>query len=359
MTFLKRLHAAALSLILLGALTVSDARAEGAADSQPESNPSLPSGTIIAQPTKPVRDDPPAALPGDLQKVPRLALVLAGGGSRGAAHIGVLKVFKAAGIPIDFVAGSSMGALLGGLYAAGLDPSELERLALDGKLGKAFFPVPITVQAAIAVPRYCILRLFFIKPKIGLYSGKSISKFVHNNLPRDVRNIEDLKIPFAAIAINLKDTRPVWQTTGDLGEAVQASCSVPFFFQPTRRENALLVDGGLRSNLPTAAGKSMASPIVIGVKLFSFLQSEDKGSIDTCLGYADRLTSIVMAEMEDKAVGQADLLIEPQVQYVSVFSCDKKTVKRAIAAGEVAAWKMVPQIKARLRASTIEQTSNN
>ncbi|MBU6454570.1 MAG: patatin-like phospholipase family protein [Cyanobacteria bacterium REEB67] len=315
----------------------------------PASDPTLPVGTIIAQPASPVKEEPTVPPPGERQKAPRLALVLAGGGSRGMAHIGVLKVFKAAGIPVDFVAGSSMGALIGGLYAAGMEPVEIERLALSGKLKKAFFPLPLALQAAVTLPRYCLLRFFFIKPKIGLYSGKSIANFVRTNLSQGSSNIENLKIHFAAISINLKDTRPVWQTTGDLGEAIEASCSVPFFYQPVGRENMLLVDGGLRSNLPTAAGNSMGSPIVIGVKLHSFLESVDDKDINTLLRYADRLTSVVMAEIEGKAVDGADLLIEPKVQYMALFSFKRESVKRAIAAGEAAAWKIVPQIKTRLQ----------
>ncbi|MBS1994858.1 MAG: patatin-like phospholipase family protein [Cyanobacteria bacterium SZAS LIN-2] len=357
MTVSNRLWAAALTLTLSLASSLSFAWALDTPEVMPDGNAPSPPGAIIAQPAAPVQDATPVVVPGDAPKVPRLALVLAGGGSRGVAHIGVMKVFKAAGIPVDFVAGSSMGALMGALYAAGVDPEDIEKLVLSGKLRKAFLPVPLGMQATVVVPKYLLLRMMFFKPKIGLYSGKSISRFVHNSLPEHVRNIEDLKTHFAAIAINLDDTRPVWQTTGDVGEAVRASCTVPFFYQPVSRDNMVLVDGGIRSNLPTAAGMSMGSPIVICVKLHSFLESVDKKSNDTCLRYADRLTSILMAEIESKAVGQADLLIEPKVQYMALFSFSKANLKRAIAAGEEAAWKMVPQIKARLQLPAVAQTT--
>ncbi|MBX9725234.1 MAG: patatin-like phospholipase family protein [Candidatus Obscuribacterales bacterium] len=345
----KSLNVGLLVLLGLSSFTPSMVWSAELSSTDPLRDMTLPVGSIIAQPAQPVKEPTQSEHSG--QRTPRVALVLAGGGTRGVAHIGVLKALQAAGIPIDFVAGSSIGSVIGGLFAAGVAPAEMERLVLSGKLRKAFFPVPFKLQAALYVPRYCLLRLFLQKPDIGLYSGKSIAKFIRNNVPKNIRNIEDLKTPFSAISINLNDSRPVWMTSGDLSQAIQASCSVPFMYRPVKESNRLLVDGGLRANLPVAAGNALGSPIVIAVKLHSFLDTVDARNVDTHIEYADRVVSIMMAEIEESAVNKADLLIEPKVHYMSMYSYDKVSLKQAILDGEEAAQQMIPKIKARMRAT--------
>jgi NTE family protein len=279
----------------------------------------------------------------------RLALTLAGGGSRGAAHIGVLKVLEKEGIKPDFISGASIGGLIGCLYAAGLSADQLEELATNGKLKKAFFPVPERIQSFFYTTRYAMSRMMFIHPKIGLYSGKSIAKFIDKNLPEGVENFEDLKIPFAVAAVDLVDTKPCWITKGKISTAVRASNTVPFMYRPIGPKNGpQLVDGGIRDNLPTDLAAALGAPVVVAVKLHSYLEKESRKEFDTNFAYADRLTSIFMSEIEAKGVSKADVLIEPKVQFMDMRSFNKEEMSKAIAAGEVAAREMLPELKRRL-----------
>lgn len=288
-----------------------------------------------------------------LQCAPTMALTLAGGGARGAAHIGVLKVLEKEGIRPDFISGSSIGAMFGALYAAGVPACELERLSLNGELKKAFFPRNRHLQSLLYGTRYALQRLTFVmKPKIGLYSGKSLEKFVAANLPCGVTRMEDLKIPMAITAIDLVDTRPVWVTRGNIARAVRASSSIPFFYRPINGAGRSLVDGGIRENLPTQIAEAAGAPVVVAVKLHSYLEKQPKSEFDTIFDYADRVTSIIMAEIEGKAVANADVLVEPKVQFMNIHSFNRNDMARAIAAGEQAAIEALPEIKRRLRTGT-------
>ncbi len=308
-------------------------------DEKPSSGP----GESVHQPASPVET-------GDLLQVvqnPRVSLILAGGGARGAAHVGVLKVFEAEKIPIDLLVGSSVGSMVGCLYCAGVPTAKIEELVLSSQFKKAFYPLPIKVKAALTVPPYLFKRMLLIKPPIGLYSGNAIAKFVSRNLPSGITNIEQLKIPYAALAVNLKDTRPVFIDNGPINKAVQASCSVPFLFRPVAIGDNLLVDGGLRSNLPTEAANSVGARLVIAVKLHSFLKTEAK-KLNTVVSYGDQLAGILMSEIEDKPAGQADIVIEPNADNLNLHNFNRADLAAAIESGEAATRKALPAIKAKL-----------
>lgn len=284
-------------------------------------------------------------------KNPRLALILAGGGARGAAHIGVLKVFEREKIHVDFLVGSSVGALVGSLYCAGVSARDIEELVLSNQLKKAFYPIPFKLKAALGVPPYMLKRLVFIKPPIGLYSGNSIAKFIERNLPSGVEKIEQLKTPFAALTVNLGDTRPVWLDKGNIAKAVQASCSVPLLYRPVVTDGKLFVDGGLRNNLPTEPATAVGAQVVVAVKLHSFLKGNDQSKFNTFSSYGDQLLGILMAEIEDKPAGQADIVIEPNADKLNLHNFNRADLVEAIRSGEEAAEKAVPAIKARIKAS--------
>lgn len=287
----------------------------------------------------------------------KMALTLAGGGARGAAHVGVLKVLDAEGIKPDFVAGSSIGAIIGSLYAAGVPASRIEEILLTKEFRKAFFPTPRGLKILSYAPRYlAVTMLTPWKPQVGLYSGKSLANFVRKHLPEGVENIEDLKIPFAATAVNLINTKAVWMTKGSIAEAVRASSSVPFIYRPVKVNGSWLVDGGLRTNLPTELAESVGAPVVVAVKLHSYLEKVDQSKFDSIFEYGDRLISILMAEIENKAVTDADVLVEPEVDYMTMHSFDKEDVAKAIAEGERAARKALPKIRELLRDSKTAST---
>jgi NTE family protein len=273
------------------------------------------------------------------------ALSLAGGGARGAAHIGVLKVLEKEHLRPTLIAGSSIGAFIGALWASGIPAAEIERLITSGEFRQAFFPTPLRVQSMLYFPRYALARLLFIKPDIGIYSGKSIARFINKHLPHGVRNFEDTPIPVTVTAINLLDTRPVWLSKGSIAEAVRASCSIPFLYRPLKREGQRLVDGGIRENLPTEVAQAAGSPSVVAVRLHGYLSKLAPNKVDTNLEFLDRIASIFMAEIEQKSVANADVLIEPEVQNMHELAFTKEDLAEAIASGEKAAQLAVPRIK--------------
>lgn len=276
---------------------------------------------------------------------PRFALTLAGGGARGAAHIGVLKVLEREGLRPDFVVGNSAGAMIGGLYAAGMPVAELEELVLSKEFQKAYFPRNRKVQFFQYGFKYLMARSILIHPQIGIYSGKSLSNFVAKHLPQGVKNIEDTPIPFSAAAVDLYTTKAVWLNKGDLSMAIRASNSVPGFYRPVQVGEHLLVDGALKTNLPTEIAEAQGSPIVVGVRLQSYLGRVEKKEYDTLLDYGDRLANIVLAGTELQGAGEADILIEPKLPYMKLTAYQRDELQKAIAEGERATEKILPKLR--------------
>jgi NTE family protein len=274
------------------------------------------------------------------------ALTLAGGGARGAAHIGVLKVLEEEGLRPDFVAGNSIGAMIGGLYAAGVPVKEIERLALSGEMKKAYFPSNRKLQAVTYFGPYFMARAVLIHPQIGLYSGRSLSKFVTKHLPQGLTNIEQMPIPFSCAAVDLTTTKAVWLSKGSIADAIRASNSAPGFFRPVKVGEQVLVDGGVRANLPTEIAEAKGAPAVVAVRLQAYLEKVDQKEFDTTMNYGDRITSILLAEIENKAVDKADVLIEPKVAYMRMSSFNPDEMAAAIKSGESAARTALPKIRA-------------
>lgn len=275
----------------------------------------------------------------------RFALTLAGGGARGAAHVGVLKVLEQEGLRSDFICGNSAGAMIGGLYAAGVPVSEIEKLVLSREFQKAFFPSNRKVQVFTYGLKYALARSVLLHPAIGIYSGKSIANFVEKNLPSGVTNIEDTKIPFAAAAVDLLTTKAVWLHEGNLSMAIRASNSVPGFYRPVQVGEHLLVDGALKTNLPTQIAEKEGLPSVVAVRLQAYLGRVEKKEYDTILDYGDRLTAIMLAGCELQGAADADILIEPKLPYMKLTDYHKEELENAIAEGEKATRKILSKLK--------------
>lgn len=344
---MKRIRKSALSIGLssMTALTVSGwAQAEDVGSSLEGKVAPVQPGVSVQQ---------PAAPDGDLDGFtcdgrPHVALTLSGGGGRGVAHIGVLKVLEEEGIKPDFIAGSSIGALIGVLYASGRTPQELEQMCLSGELKKGLLPSGLKWQAIKSTPGYALKRMIGMHPPIGMYKSKTMAKFISKELKPCVTQLDQLKIPVAVIATNLLDTSPVWIRKGKITDAVTASTAIPFVYQPVELNNALLVDGGLRSQLPTEVAAASCSPFVIGVRVHSKLPEISKKRIRNWLDYSDRVLTMVMAELERKGMENADVLIEPDLGDIETRSFEPEDMALAIKSGEVAARKMLPELRRRL-----------
>jgi NTE family protein len=182
----------------------------------------------------------------DSNRRPRIGLALGSGSARGLAHLGVIRAIEDAGIEVDFIAGASMGALIGAIYAAGkLDELEATFLTLDWKKTVSFFDV--------------------VLPKSGLLDGAKISELVRAYIHADV--IEKLPKPFAAVATDIVSGDEVAIRSGDAIEAVRASISVPGIFTPVRSNGRILVDGGLTNPVPVSVLHAMGADFIIAVDL--------------------------------------------------------------------------------------------
>jgi NTE family protein len=182
----------------------------------------------------------------DSTRRPRIGLALGSGSARGLAHLGVIRAIRDAGLEVDFIAGSSMGALIGAIYAAGkLDELEATFLSFDWRKTVSFFDV--------------------VLPKSGLLDGAKISELVRTHVHTDA--IEKLPKPFAAVATDIVSGEEVVIRSGDVIEAVRASISVPGIFTPVASNGHVLVDGGLTNPVPVSVARAMGADVVIAVDL--------------------------------------------------------------------------------------------
>ncbi|MDD2274073.1 MAG: patatin-like phospholipase family protein [Desulfuromonadaceae bacterium] len=176
----------------------------------------------------------------------KIGLALGSGSARGLAHLGVIRALEDAGIEVDFIAGTSMGALIGAIHAAGkLDELETTFQAFDWKKTVSFFDV--------------------VLPKSGLLDGAKVSELVREHIHANV--IEALPKAFAAVATDIVSGEEVVIRSGDVIEAVRASISVPGIFTPVRSNGRILVDGGLTNPVPVSAARAMGAEFVIAVDL--------------------------------------------------------------------------------------------
>ncbi len=188
--------------------------------------------------------------------VRKIGLALGAGAARGFAHIGVLKVLDEEKIPVDFIAGTSIGALMGAIYASGISAKEMEELVLnlDRRKATSFFTPTI--------------------PYSGLVEGKRITEFMKSIIGNP--NIEDLKIPFAAIATDVLNGREVVITKGSAIEAIRASISIPGIFTPCEYNGNFLVDGGLVNPVPVSCVSDMGADFIIAVNVLPSPEKETR-----------------------------------------------------------------------------------
>lgn len=273
---------------------------------------------------------------------PKVGLVLSGGGAKGFAHIGVLKVIDSLGIKIDYVAGTSMGAVIGSLYAAGYSGKQLEELFNNQdfdelindnfpRSSKSFYERENSNKYAISLP--------FDKFKITLPSALSRGQNVYNLLYQlmlpvnDIRDFKELPIPFFCMATNIETGESLVLDKGRLAEAVTASAALPSLFQPVIIDGNILIDGGVTNNFPVEELRAKGMDIIIGVDVQDALKDREslKSAPDILLQINNFRT---IRAMEAKAE-LTDIYIKPDIKDFSVISFDEG--KDIIANGEVAA----------------------
>ncbi len=278
---------------------------------------------------------------------PTIALALGGGGIRGAAHIGVLRVLLKEGIPIDYIAGCSMGSIVGGMYCAGISLDDIEKVMADKSLQNAFAPGWLSVALIIyPLKKWTCILTFQKRPYAGLFTGKKFRAFLNKRLPKDKEQIENLDIPFVAVVTNLLDGKAYKLAKGDLADCILASSAVPPIMRPVEINGNLYIDGGARSNVPVVSAKQFGADIVIAVSADAILKTEELRRFTSARHTANRVLDIVMAVVDEHHLQMADLAILPDVSDIPLFSKRKKYVAPAIKAGEEAACKALPEIRA-------------
>lgn len=278
---------------------------------------------------------------------PRIGLVLSGGGARGVAHVGVLKVLEELHVPIDAVAGTSMGAVVGGLYASGMRANDIERLIDSVNWQDAFQDRPQRAQLGFRrkqddrnfLVRYSLglQRAGFTLPK-GLVQGQKLHQLLRQaTLPvADVQDFDRLPIPFRALATDLETGEGVVMRSGELVTAMRASMSAPGVFAPVERDGRLLVDGGLVHNLPIDIAREMNVDVLIVVDVSFPLYSREQ--LASPLEITNQAFAILVRQRtleQLERLGPNDVLISPDLGRVP--SADFTRVPRSLRAGTTAA----------------------
>lgn len=272
---------------------------------------------------------------------PRLGLALSGGGARGLAHIGVLKVLEQAGITADLVVGTSMGGVIAAAYASGMTVAEIEREALESSR-----------------PRR-LVRLIDPAPSTGgLIGGQRIQEYFERLVGR--RTFADMRLPLAMVAVDLNTRREVVLREGPVAEALRATTAVPGVFAPLEKDGMRLVDGGVLNNLPVDVARKMGAEVVIAVDISPTRESEysrwfdsrrwvPKGLLATLQVLEETISTLMIAAQEHKLREfPPDILIRPDLpREVTVFTGFERAAE-LIAIGEEAARHHLEEIQALL-----------
>jgi NTE family protein len=289
---------------------------------------------------------------------PKIGLALSGGGARGLAQIGILKILEREGVPIDFIAGTSMGGILGGLYAAGYSAEELERIANDVDWNDLLTDTPPRLSLFLSQREEKEGSLFQFrldgwKPYIptaltsgqkltNLFTGLCIRAHLTSKWFRNPQSsFDNLRIPFRAVTTDLVTGERVILDSGDLAEALKATMTIPLAFSPVESGERLLVDGGLVDPIPVDVVRQMGADVVIAVNTVSALLPADR--IKTPLDVANQATSIMSLSKQREELGKADLGITPDLSEFSSVDFDR--TDELIETGEAFAESSVSKIK--------------
>lgn len=248
------------------------------------------------------------------QPRPKVGLVLGGGGAKGAASVGVLKYVEEAGIPIDYIVGTSIGAIIGGLYSVGYRSAQLDSLFRNMDWEELFS---------------------------GSVSGKQQITDVFEswlNLPDSV-DFDSLPIPFRCVATDISTTQEVILSRGNMAKALRASMAIPGAFKPVRWGDMLLVDGGMHNNLPVDVAKEMGADVIIAIDLTQNKHEDRTFSLKETFGIGGILDWLVSRpdwKKYNENVKKADIYINPDLKGYDATSFSPRDIKNMIFIGEEA-----------------------
>ena len=289
---------------------------------------------------------------------PKVGLVLSGGGAKGAAHIGVIKYLEEAGIPIDYIAGTSMGSIVGGMYAIGYSADEIlaiissvdwgqlisnkvdrQKISYTSKIesGSQLVTIPFSMKSNEEEFKS---RVFKNSLPSGLISGDNLIN-LFNSLAVgycDQMDFNDLPIPFLCIATNLVNGEGTILNKGHFTKSMRASMAIPILFDPVHIKGSLYADGGLVTNFPAEQCRAMGADIVIGVSMSPGLES-DPQKLSSLLAQIKQLKEITTDKDFANYHKKCDIFISPDLKGVGMLSFDAESVARVMQSGYEAAAK--------------------
>ena len=285
---------------------------------------------------------------------PKIGLALSGGGTKAGAHIGVLRVIDENRVPIDYIAGTSAGAIIGSMYAAGLTPDEIEAAVAGIDWDDMLEDSPLRADLPFRRKRDSYNYLVRYRPgynvgevtlAMGLVHGQKVVQFFRRHFDNysDVRDFDNLPIPLRVVATDLVNGNAVVIGEGDRALSVRASMSIPVFFTPVEIGGRRLIDGGPANNLPIDVVRQMGADVVIAVDITSPLLRDEE--LDSAVSVADQMTNLLTQRtVQEQVVGlsSSDILIRPDLD--DIGGLDFSRTLDPILAGEQAANSLLPAL---------------
>lgn len=285
------------------------------------------------------------------QEEPKVGLVLSGGGAKGLAHIGALKIIEEAGVEIDYIGGTSMGAIVGALYASGYTANELDsifkstdfsKLIQDNvpRGAKSFYEKDDSERYALGLP--------FDNFKVSFPEAISGGQNIYNEFVRllfhvkDIRDFNKLPIPFLCIATNVETGDPILLDSGYLPEAIMASGTLPSLFEPTELDGKILIDGGVVNNYPIDEVKNLGADVIIGIDVQDALAKRE--SLSSATEVLLQINNYRTVNDMVKKREETDIYIQPNIEDFSVIDFEKGST--IIEIGEIGAKEKWMDLKA-------------
>ncbi len=294
----------------------------------------------------------------------KLGVVLSGGGAKGLAHIGVLKLIEEAGIKIDYIGGTSMGAIIGGLYAAGYNAHQLDSIFQQTdyeaivrdfmpRIAKNFYQKENDERYAFTLPYKNFKLTVPSSLSKGLYNYNLINRLTYH--VKDISNFNELPIPFLCVATNIETGQEVVLREGNLTQAVLASGAFPTLYAPVEINEHYLVDGGVLNNFPAKHVKNMGADIIIGIDVQDGLRKRE--DLQEATRILVQISNMQVKEQTKYNIAYTDIYIQPDIDGFSVISFDKG--KDIIRKGEEAGqkfWDDFKQISQKYNTPKLTQT---
>lgn len=296
----------------------------------------------------------------------KVGLVLSGGGAKGIAHIGVIEVLEKAGIPVDVVVGTSMGSIVGGLYAIGYDGASLDSLVRGQNwaylLSDRLVRDKLSFSEKEVAEKY-VLSFPFGKDRdkrmpAGFVSGQNIYNLFSDLTAgyHDSLDFASLPVPFACVAADMVTGREVVLKEGLLAQAMRSSMAIPGVFTPVRTDGMVLVDGGIVNNFPVDVARAMGAEVIIGVDVQADLKEAEK--LNTLPGVMGQLINLMCLNKFEANKAMTDLYIRPDVRGYSAASFNKEAIDTLLAHGVEAAllkWDELMELKKELGTDSLQE----